>query len=118
MSEDFDRKTNTLALTGMITGIVGMMGIALCCCSPIITPLVGIGWFGLFGLSAAVMGYMAKQQLTVQGGEERGQQMALAAMVLGGVEITIAVLGVGFFILMLTGLIALPALDSIFSSLN
>lgn len=118
MSEAFEEKTNSLALAGMITGIAGMVGLVLCCCSPIITPLVSIGWFGLFGLAAAIMGYMAKQQLAAREGEEKGQQMALAAMVLGGVEITIAVLGVSFFILMLTGLIALPALDSIYSSFN
>ncbi|NJN97525.1 MAG: DUF4190 domain-containing protein [Anaerolineales bacterium] len=114
MSEAFEEKTNSLALAGMITGIAGMLGIVLCCCSPIVTS----GWCGLFGIPAAIMGYMAKQQIAARGGEEKGQTMALAAMILGGVEITIALAGAVIFILALTGFIALPALDSMFSSLN
>lgn len=108
------QKTNTLALTGMIISIVGMLGIVLCCCSPIVTS----GWCGLFGIPATILGYLARQQIAASGGRESGEQMALVAMILGAVEIVIAILGAILFILALTGAIALPALNSMFSSLN
>ncbi len=114
MSYASAQKTNTLALLGMIIGIVGMLGIVLCCCSPIITS----GWCGLFGIPAVIMGYLAKQQIAAGGGVEGGEQMALAAMILGGVEIFIAILGVILFILSLIGFIALPALEETLNELS
>ncbi len=109
MSYASTQKTNTLALLGMIIGIAGMLGIVLCCCSPIVTS----AWCGLFGIPAVIMGYLAKQQIAASSGAEGGEQMALAAMILGGVEIFIAILGVILFILSLVGMIALPALEEI-----
>lgn len=107
------QKTNTLALLGMIISIIGMFGIILCCCSPVITA----GWCGLFGIPATIMGYLAKQQIESSGGAEGGEQMAVAAMILGGVEIALAILGGILFILSLLGMIVLPALESSLSSL-
>lgn len=114
MSYPAVQKTNTLALLGMFLGIAGLAGVVLCCCSPILTS----GWCGLFGLPTAIVGYLAKQQIAASGGTEGGEQMALTAMILGGVEILIAVLGIILFVLTLIGVIALPALEESLQGLS
>lgn len=104
------QESNNLALGGMVAGIVGMLGILICCCSPIIAS----GWFGLLGIPALVLGYMAKQQIETTGGSESDKQKAMTAMVLGGIEIGFAACTFAIFLLSLLGYVALPAADSLF----
>jgi hypothetical protein len=107
------KKTNTLAFIGLITGIVSLFGLLLCCCSPILTA----GWSGVFGLPALILGYLAKQQIDASGNTEGGEEMAIAAMIMGGAGVFMAIVGIVLFILSLIGMIALPALEEFSNSL-
>jgi hypothetical protein len=81
------KPTNTLAYLSLIAGVVGLFG---CCCYGLPS--------SLFGAVAAVMGYLARNQIRQSQGQQQGEQLATAGMILGLVEFVVSVL---FIVLML-----------------
>jgi hypothetical protein len=67
-----------------------------------------IGVFGVGGILAVIFGHIAKGEIRKSNGAIGGNGMATIGLVLGYANIAIALLGICFFILMFTGLVALP----------
>lgn len=90
-------KNNTLGLIGMISGIVAVVSLlAGCCVLPIVGQIFGI----IFGLAALIMGFIARKQVKESDGEQGGSGMALAALIMGGATLVLAVI---FVILAIVG---------------
>jgi hypothetical protein len=80
-------KQNGLAIGAMITGIASIL--IGCCCWPL----------GLIaGAAGGVMGFIGRKQIAERGG--RGQGMALAGIITGGVGVLVGIAGL---VLLLTG---------------
>lgn len=77
--------TNGLAIGGLIASIVGLMTLWLC----------GLGILGL--VPGLVLGFVARNQIRSSGGQQGGEGLALAAIIVGGVGLALAVL---WFLLM------------------
>ncbi len=96
-------KTNTLALVGMILGIVGIV------ISCLFWPIGLI--FGLAGLALSIVGLM---QINKQPGLFSGKGMAIAGIITAAVALLLAVLGIlSIGALMLLG----PRMSDIFGSI-
>jgi len=96
-------KTNTLALVGMILGIVGI--VISCLFWPI-----GI-ILALAGLVLSIVGLM---QINKQPGVYGGKGMAIAGIILGAVALLLAILGIiGAGLLLLMG----PQINEIFGTI-
>lgn len=80
--------TNTLAIVSLISGILGLVG---CLCGANI----------IFGLVAAVTGYLGRKQIMESGGTEKGQELATIGLVLGVAGLVLfilnLILGFGMF---------------------
>jgi hypothetical protein len=85
------QQTSPLAIVSLVTGILGFL-----CCT-----------FFLLGIAAVVTGYLARKQIAESQGRLKGNGMAVAGMVLGGLSILMAAV---YWVLILTG-----AVDSNFS---
>jgi hypothetical protein len=100
---------NLMAIVSMVTGIVGILGLPACCCSPAITGV----WFLIFGAVASITGWIARSQITESGGLQEGENMAMAGLIMGIVEVIVALFAICLFVLSLMGMFALPALEEI-----
>ena len=87
--------TNPLAVVSIGSGVIGFMG---CCCFGIL----GI----IFGVLAAVTGYMARKQILESSEPQQGEQLATIGMILGVAEVALGLIlffvmisfyGIGFF---------------------
>lgn len=72
--------TNGLAIAGLIASIVGVMTLWLC----------GLGILGV--VPGVVLGFVARNQIRTSGGQQGGDGLALAAIIVGGVGLGLAVL--------------------------
>lgn len=104
--------TNSLAIISIITGIAGLLGFFACCCSPAITG----GWFLLLGIPAAITGWMARNQIMQSYGQQEGESLALTGLIMGIVEIVVALFFICLTIFSMMGMIALPAFEEIMQS--
>jgi hypothetical protein len=92
------RSQNLLAILSLLVGILGVIG---CLCGGVIGGLV-------FGLPAALFGYLARQSLLRPGNREEGLQLATIGMWLGLAEVGLSVVA----FLFLGGAVGLGFLDS------
>ena len=104
--------TNSLALISMIAGIVGLLGLLACCCSPAITG----AWFLALGIPAAITGWIGRNQVMQSGGQQGGEDMALAGLIMGIAEVIIALFFICLTIFSVMGMIALPAFEEFMQS--
>ena len=73
-------KSNPLAMTGMILGIVSVVMILMSCCFiPLVSSILGT----LLGIAAFIMGLAAKKQIKEQGGAQSQMKIANASFILG-----------------------------------
>lgn len=72
--------TNGLAIAGLIASIVGVLTLWLC----------GLGILGV--APGVVLGFVARNQIRASGGQQGGDGLALAAIIVGGVGLGLAVL--------------------------
>lgn len=72
--------TNGLAIAGLIASIVGLVTLWLC----------GLGIIGL--VPGLVLGFVARNQIRASGGQQGGDGLALAAIIVGAVGLGLAVL--------------------------
>jgi hypothetical protein len=73
-------RSNPLAMTGMILGIISLvMILTSCCVFPLITSILGT----LLGLTAFIMGLIAKKQINEQGAAPSQTKIANAAFIMG-----------------------------------
>ena len=80
---------DAFAIVGIIFGTVGVMGIVLCCCSPILTMLTS----GFCGLVATGCGVIANKQKSDSDHPE-SRTLANTAVALGIINLLIALLSV------------------------
>jgi|WetSurMetagenome_2_1015567.scaffolds.fasta_scaffold117648_2 hypothetical protein len=88
-------ETNTLAIISLIAGILGFN---LC---------AGIG-----SLIAIITGHIAKRQIRSSQGTQTGDGLATAGLVLGYIEIGIAVVGICLYLLFFGGVLALIGISA------
>ena len=85
-------RTSSLAVVSLIFGILAWV--------PPVLPFIG-------ALVAVICGHAARSEIRrAQPGTIDGDGLALAGLILGWIQIGIAVLAVAFFILVLAGLVA------------
>jgi hypothetical protein len=84
-------ETSGWAIFSLIAGILGWLGV-----------------FGLGGLLAVIAGHIAKSQIRNSQGHVGGNGLASAGLVLGYLNIGLAVLGACFALLVFGGLISMP----------
>jgi len=91
--------TNPLAIISLALGILGLI---LCCCAGV---YVGI----IFGIPAAITGWLARKQIRESGGSQQGMEIATVGLALGGAEVVAAV--IALLVLLSLGMsLNLPAL--------
>lgn len=78
------QQTSVLAIISLVAGILSI--VLACCCSIL----------GLAGAAGVICGFLAKKEIRESGGAKKGDGLALAGMITGGVGI---VLGIALFIL-------------------
>ncbi len=74
--------TNPLAITSLVIAILGLLG---CLCGG------GIGGV-VFGVPAAIIGWLARKQIIESQHEQQGEQLAIIGIVIGIVEIVLSIL--------------------------
>ncbi len=84
-------ETSGWAIFSLISGILGWMGV-----------------FGVGGLAAVIAGHIAKNQIRSSHGHVGGDGLATAGLVLGYLNIGLAVVGGCFALLIFGGLISMP----------
>jgi hypothetical protein len=84
-------ETSGWAIFSLISGILGWLGV-----------------FGLGGLIAVIAGHIAKSQIRSSSGRVGGEGLATAGLVLGYLNIGLAVLGACLLLLVFGGLISMP----------
>ncbi|MHC1783892.1 MAG: DUF4190 domain-containing protein [Anaerolineaceae bacterium] len=72
--------------------------------------LAWLGVFGLGGLAAVIAGHVAKGQIRASDGRVGGDGLATAGLVLGYLNLALALLGICLFVLMFAGIIGTPLL--------
>jgi hypothetical protein len=70
--------------------------------------LAWLGIFGLGGLAAVITGHIAKNEIKNSAGSLSGDGLATAGLVLGYLNLALALVGICFFILMMVGAIGAP----------
>ena len=95
--------TNTLAIISLVTGILGI----LTTCPTFFVPFVGL-CSGVLSAGALITGFISKNQITHQSGNEQGKGMAVAGIVLGLVNLIIICVLVVIGILVFFGVFVLP----------
>ncbi len=108
-------KKNTLAIVSLVLGIVGIISL---CLSAVFFFIPFAGWICgcltlLFGIGALVTGFMARNQIKTT--DEQGDGMALAGMVMGGIQLVLVVCSI--FVILIVTLLG-PSIGSVFSSIN
>ncbi len=73
------QQTSVMAIVSLVTGIVG---IVCCIC-------YGLG--GLFGIAALVTGFLGRKEIAESGGQKKGQGLALAGMICGGIGLVLSI---------------------------
>ena len=74
------QQTSVLAIISLVTGII-----AIICC-------ICYGAGGLFGIAALVTGFLGRKEINESGGQKKGQGLALAGMICGGVGVVLSIL--------------------------
>jgi hypothetical protein len=74
--------TNPMAIISLVLGILGLLG---CACGG------GIGGL-LFGVPAAIIGWVARKQILGAAEEQKGMQLATIGLILGIVELAGAII--------------------------
>jgi hypothetical protein len=103
--------TNKHALASLITGALGLAGLVLSCVLPFCIP-IGPIWFGGLGIAAVVTGVMGRRGVARSQGSEAGEGIATAGLIMGAVNIGLAVL---FTVLIILGVIALAVFGNLIS---
>jgi len=75
-------KTNGFAIASMVLGILGV--VLTCCCTI----------FGVLGILAVIFGFIAKKDIRESFGEQKGDGMAVAGIILGFVTIGLIILSI------------------------
>jgi hypothetical protein len=70
--------------------------------------LAWLGVFGLGGLAAVITGHIAKNEIKKSGGQIGGDGLATAGLVLGYLNLAIALVFACFFVLMFLGIFSTP----------
>ncbi len=65
----------------------------------------------ILGIPAAVMGWMGRNQIIQSGGQQGGEGMAMAGLIIGIIEIVVALLFICLTIFSMMGMIAMPAFE-------
>ena len=99
-------KNNSLAVVSLGLGIAGFPFLCLSVIFGICACVTG-----LTGIAALATGFMARQQIQTSG--EKGNGIALAGMIIGGLQIVLIMCGVCFFILVAL----VPAIGDIFAGI-
>ena len=99
-------KNNTLAIISLVLGIAGLPFL----CLSFVLAFCGC-FSGLLAIAALITGFMARTQIQASG--ESGNGIALAGMIIGGLQIVLIMCGVCFFILVAL----VPAIGEIFSGI-
>ena len=106
-------KSNSLALIGLILGIISVLIIILgCCLFPIIGGIIGT----IFAIAAFIMGFVARKQIKEQNGSQSQMKLATAALILGIVGFVFGLINMVYGIivnLVLSG----PTIDQIFQDI-
>jgi Domain of unknown function (DUF4190) len=108
-------KNNKMALTSLITGIAGLV---LLCLTLLFSVIPFVNFVCgcpaiLLAIAALVTGLMARNQIKTSG--EGGNGMALAGIIMGGVQIVLLVCSVLVILIMV---ILGPAIGNVFSTIN
>ena len=72
--------------------------------------LAWLGIFGLGGLAAVITGHIAKNEIKKSAGSLSGDGLATAGLVLGYLNLALALVGICFFVLIMVGAIGAPLL--------
>ncbi|TKJ28914.1 MAG: hypothetical protein CEE40_10340 [Chloroflexi bacterium B3_Chlor] len=96
---------NPLALASLALGIVEFGGILFCCCHF----MIGGAWMLVFGIPAAIMGWVARGQIAQSGGEQRGEEFALAGLALGAGGTVVGIILIVVSICAIAGVLTLPS---------
>ena len=70
--------------------------------------LAWLGVFGLGGLAAVITGHIARNEIKNSAGSLSGDGLATAGLVLGYLNLALALVGICFFILIMVGAIGAP----------
>ncbi|MCD4672051.1 MAG: DUF4190 domain-containing protein [Anaerolineaceae bacterium] len=84
-------RTSSNAIISLICGILAWLGV-----------------FGLGGVLAVIFGHAAKKEIRTAMGRVSGDGMATAGLILGYLNIAMAIVGACLAILVITGAIAIP----------
>lgn len=74
------QQTSVLAIISLVTGILGI----LCC--------VCYGGGALFGIAGLITGFLGKKEIADSGGAKKGDGLALAGMICGGIGVALSIL--------------------------
>ncbi len=111
-------KSNSLALTGMIMGIISVVMVLMSCCVlPIVSSILGT----LLGIAALIMGLIAKKQIKEQGAPTSQMKIANASFILGLVGTILGFISVAVAIittLVLTGPLIQQQFEDILNQLD
>jgi len=100
---------NPLGLISLIVSLVGLLGVLLCCCSAAIT----VVWCGLFGTASVILAVIARRQVDAGNGTPADRSKAGLALIIGIVQLAIALLAIVFMVLALLGYVAVPAIEEL-----
>ena len=70
--------------------------------------LAWVGVFGLGGLAAVIAGHIAKNEIKNSAGRLSGDGLATAGLVLGYLNLALALVGICFFVLIMVGAVGAP----------
>jgi len=82
-------QNNTMALLGMIAGIIADVALLFSACTLGVTLVFAI----IFGIAALIFGFIGRKQIKESGGKEGGDGMALAALITGGIGVGLGLIG-------------------------
>jgi hypothetical protein len=108
--EYYQPKSNPLAIIGLIVGIISVLMVIMSCC---FLPLVSSGIGSVFGITAFILGLVARKQIKEQGGSASQSKMATAAFILGIIGGVLGIISLAISIivkLVFSG----PAIDQLF----
>ena len=90
-------ETNIWAIISLISGILSWLG-----------------FFGLGGIAAVICGHVARSQIAHSAGRQTGDGLAIAGLVLGYLNIALAVAGICLAMLVLAGILSGAAIFPFF----
>jgi hypothetical protein len=83
------QETNTWAIISLVSGILAWMGV-----------------FGLGGIAAVICGHVAKNQIRISYGKMSGDGIATAGLVLGYLNLVLALVALCLLVLVMVGVIS------------